>query len=121
MKSNYTKSYAWGATHPGDWSYDHAYGGYFRNIRTFGEIRRNENDNHEFRSQKRPYRDRSASRMLDAWNDYPYATRFGGKSWKMHTKHRKQWMVGTDKDPDAPTWTFTRYGRLYMPWKAPWR
>lgn len=104
MKPNYRKEFSWRAKHPRDFCYDSVQGGYYRQIRTIQEIRRNIGDYTDFRADPhidvKRGRGRNSS-MLDSWNDFPVSRR-GKKSWKDFTRHKKQWMVGGDPKPVLP-------------------
>lgn len=66
----------------------HRWRRWFRAPRTMQERRRNAGEAHD-----REYRARGRRMVLpSAWDDL-MAARAGGKSWKDHTRHRKQWMM----------------------------
>ncbi len=66
--------------------------GYFRAIRTSGEIRANSNDraDAELRAYRVKVRLRRCEAKLDSRNDFSIARNFG-KSWKDYTKNKRQW------------------------------
>lgn len=66
----------------------HRWASIHRFPRTIQEARRNIGDRDEGRFKARGRR----MRLPSSWDDYP-VSRPGGKSWKDHTRHRKQWMA----------------------------
>ena len=100
MKTKYRKVMRPRAEHAGDFWYVWNGRGYHRPIKTFNEIRQNICDQCDLRGEPRSCQPRARrSRVeLDAWND-ECRDRNYGKSWKHFTRHRKQWMVGSDPKP----------------------
>lgn len=68
--------------------FHHRWASIHRSPRTLQEARRNIGDRDEGRYKARGRR----MRLPSAWDDYAVA-RSGGKSWKDHTRFRKQWMM----------------------------
>lgn len=107
MKKRYRK--AWGRRrvhHPGEFYYDSVDGGYGRAISTFPELRRNEGDRSdrelcELGVKVRPCR---TGRNLDSWNLERCESRYGKRTWKDFTRHRRQWGVGFDPKPVWDDW-----------------
>lgn len=96
MKSQYRKEIKWYSKRADDFYYVHAWAGYHRSIRTFGELR-------QIAAEKADFRDGSVKRrlgrntsVLDSWNDFNRGRSYK-KSWKDFTKYKKQWMTSQDK------------------------
>jgi hypothetical protein len=85
-----------------DWFYyNHISGGYYRQISTFQEQRRNNNDlaDEEFRALRVKVRRRRAGNKLNAWNLERFPCRAYRRTWKDFTRHARQWGVGEDPGP----------------------
>ncbi len=102
MKKQYTKCLQWRAKHPGDFYYEHRAVYMHRQMRTFSEARAwvAADTDPELRDLKVYPRPKRNPHWLDPWGDYTVCRNFG-KSWKDYTRHRKQWMVADDPEPDA--------------------
>jgi len=111
MKKDYTKVWGWFATHPGDFYYKHVSGGYGRSLRTFQEQRRNTCDlaDRDLADLGVKVRRSRAGNHLNPWNLERCATRYGAKTWKDFTRHKKQWGVARDPKPEWGSWVAMTY------------
>lgn len=100
MKTHYVKKLTHDAKDEGDFYYSRRYGGYYRRIRTFQEIRQNEAHLREH-GQGCGIRLGRNNATLNSWNDFMVSRQYK-KTWKDFTRYRKQWMVGDDPAPIPP-------------------
>jgi hypothetical protein len=102
LKTHYRKTYTRGSTEK--FFYEVEYN-YHRPIHTFSEVRQNmgvlaDEELRELNVRPRACRNEM---VLDSWNDFRISRNFK-KSWKDFTKHRKQWMMGSEKPPQPCVW-----------------
>lgn len=95
MKKHYRKVRDWRNNTSGDeYRYLHANVFIHRQIRTFPELRENYGVRHDYRGEIKVRLARN-TKTLDPWNDFPVGRNWK-RCWKDFTRHRKQWMVGSD-------------------------
>jgi hypothetical protein len=101
VKNRYRKVWGGRVSHPGEFYYDSVDGRYGRAISTFPEIRRNTADlnDRELRELGLKVRRCRAGQHLNSWNLERSQSRFGKRTWKDFTRHRRQWEVGRDPKP----------------------